>query len=127
MLSLTLPVIAPLAGCAGDPGRQAGFAPVYAGVEAQALDSDLVNLRLRMQGARDSRDLEAYADCAAAQYALAQGDGFVRHVRTLVTQSSGIWEADAVYTVSPTLPAGLRTIDAEVKVADCARSGIPVV
>ena len=33
----------------------------------------------------------------------------------------------AVYTVSAALPAGLRTIDAEVTVADFQLSGIPTV
>ncbi len=126
MLSLTVPVIAPLMGCAGSDAAGAGFAPVYLGVETEQLDADLVRLRVRMEGARDGRDAQTYAECAAAQHALDRGAGFVRHVRTLVTQSSGIWEADAVYTVSAALPEGLRTIDAEVTVAACGRDGIPV-
>jgi hypothetical protein len=127
MLGLTLPAMVPLAGCAGpQAGGEAGD-PVYLGVETQALDEDLVALRASMRDARDGRDVEAYAECAAARYAQDRGDGFVRHVRTLVTQSAGIWVADAVYTVSPALPAGLRTIDAEVTVANCARVGIPVI
>ena len=119
----------PLAGCAATSagGRDAPFAPVYHGVETFLLDGDLVNFRVSMQGARGPEDVERYAACAAAQYALIRGYGFARHVRTLVNESAGNWRADAVYTISPALPPGTRTIDAEVTVADCLLSGIPTV
>lgn len=125
ILSLTLP----LAGCAGtgSDGDAAAFAPDYGGVETRLLDGDLVNFKVNMRGARDGADVERYAECAAAQYALIRGYGFARHVRTLVSQSAGNWQADAVYTISPALPAGERTIDAEVTVANCGRNGIPTV
>ncbi len=119
---LTLPV----AGCAGSDG-EAAFEPVYEGVETRLLDGDLVSFRVTMRGARDGSDVERYAECAAAQYALIRGFGFARQVRTLTEETAGIWEADAVYTISPALPAGERTIDAEVTVANCGRNGIPTV
>ena len=68
-----------------------------------------------------------YAECAAAQYTLIRGYGFARHVRTNVTEEGGIWRADAVYTISPSLPKGLKTIDAEVTAFQCAERGIPTV
>jgi len=119
----------PLAGCAATSGGGAGtaFAPVYQGVETFLLDGDLVNFRVSMQGARGPEDVERYAACAAAQYTLIRGYGFARHVRTLVNETAGNWRADAVYTISPALPPGARTIDAEVTVADCLLSGIPTV
>ena len=58
--------------------------PVYLGIETILLDGDLVNFRVAMKGARDNADVEAYARCAAAQYALIRGFGFARHVRTHV-------------------------------------------
>lgn len=100
---------------------------VYRGIRTQLLDDDLVNFVVRMQGARDAQDVIAYARCAAAQYALIRGMGFARHVRTSVANEGGVWQADAVYTVSPALPQGFRTIDAEVTVADCTEQGIPTV
>jgi hypothetical protein len=127
ILSVTLALTLPVAGCAGSGGETEVFAPVYDGVETRLLDGDLVSFRVQMRGARDGSDVERYAECAAAQYALIRGYGFARHVRTLVTETAGNWEADAVYTISPALPAGERTIDAEVTVADCGRSGIPTV
>ncbi|MCL4675760.1 MAG: hypothetical protein KJZ59_07010 [Pararhodobacter sp.] len=122
-----------LAGCgtaASQPGDAVLGAPetaVYRGVQTRLLEDDLVHFVVAMEGARDARDPITYARCAAAQYALIRGYGFARHVRTNVTEQGGLWRADAVYTVSPALPRGFRTIDAEVTVADCTEQGIPTV
>jgi len=115
------------AGCA--PVAETDEAPVvsYRGIEAQALDTDLVDLRVAMSGTRDEAAVTAYATCAAARYALDNGSGFVRHIRTNVSKEGSIWRADAVYMISPALPRGLKTIDAEVTIADCAEQGIPTV
>jgi hypothetical protein len=117
-----------LAGCAaGEPVAQGDFSPLYQGIETRLLEDDLVSFRVAMQGARDESDVEAYGRCAAAQYALIRGAGFARHVRTNVDKSGGIWRGDAVYTISAALPIGVRTIDAEVTVRDCAALGIPTI
>ncbi len=100
---------------------------VYRGVETRLMTEEMVNFRVSMEGARDQGDVIAYARCAAAQYALVRGYGFARHLRTNVARRGGIWQADAVYTVSSALPRGMRTIDAEVTVADCTEQGIPTV
>ena len=130
MIRASLISFAALAGCelADTPDMAQGpFTPAYAGVETRLLDGDLVNFRVAMQGARGAEDVSKYAECAAAQYALIRGYGFARHVRTQVEEQGGVWRADAVYTISPALPRGLRTIDAEVTVADCGTNGIPTV
>ncbi len=117
-----------LSACATEDSNGAlPFRPEYQGIETRLLAEDLVNFQVRMAGARTDQDVADYADCAAAQYALIRGYGFARHVRTTVTVEGGIHAADAVYTVSPALPRGLKTIDAEVKVADCGERGIPTV
>lgn len=103
------------------------FRPDYKGVQTRLLEGDLVNFLVTMDGARDGQDVLDYADCAAAQYALIRGFGFARQVRTNVLEEGGLWRGDAVYTVSPALPRGLRTIDAEVVVDDCRSKGIPTV
>lgn len=103
------------------------FRPEYRGVETRLLEGDLVNFNVTMTGARDGEDVTDYAECAAAQYALIRGFGFARHVRTNVTEEGGIWRGDAVYTVSPALPRGVRTIDAEVVVDNCRAQGIATV
>lgn len=113
----------------GDPsGEQVSqFAPDYGAVETSLLDGDLVRFDVTMTGARSADDIENYAECAAAQYTLIRGYGFARHLRTNVDETGGVWAADAVYTISSSLPRGLRTIDAEVVVADCEANGIPTV
>ncbi|MFW8592607.1 hypothetical protein [Cribrihabitans neustonicus] len=121
-----------LAACAMAPGTGTGSggerpAPVYEGVETSLLEGDLVQFRVFMRGPEAPGDLDDYAQCAAAQYALIRGYGFARHVRTTTKQSGGSRSADAVYLISPSLPRGLRTIDAEVVVADCEANGIPTV
>ncbi|PRZ48452.1 hypothetical protein [Tritonibacter scottomollicae] len=102
-------------------------APDYLGVDTSLLDGDLVQFHVTMDQLGAPEDLNDYADCAAAQYALIRGYGFARHVRTKTKQESGIWKADAVYTISPALPRGLRTLDAQVVVQDCKANGIPTV
>lgn len=110
-----------------DQADVAKAAPVYGGIDTRLLDGDLVNFLVSMKGATSNNDVAAYAECAAAQYALIRGYGFARHVRTNVSEQAGTWRGDAVYTISPALPQGLRTIDAEVTVANCAETGIPTV
>ncbi|WP_371928325.1 hypothetical protein [Oceanicola sp. 502str15] len=107
--------------------RALPFEPEYEGIETRLLDGDLVGFIVEMKGARDEVDVEEYALCAAAQYTLIRGYGFVRHVRTRVAEEAGLWRADAVYTISPALPSGPTNIDAEVTVEDCRARGIPTV
>jgi len=117
-----------LAGCAKSAEEsQSRFHPEYLGIETILMDNDLVDFRVAMKGARAKDDVSAYARCAAAQYALIRGYGFARHLRTNIAESGGIWRGDAVYTISAALPLGLRNIDAEVTVRDCAAQGIPTV
>ena len=117
-----------LAACDAGAGDQVTrFQPDYRGVQTSLLEGDLVQFDVTMAGARGKTDLDDYAECAAAQYALIRGFGFARHLRTNINEEGGVWTADAVYTISPSLPRGLRTIDAEVVVANCAENGIPTV
>jgi hypothetical protein len=120
---------AALAACTpgADVSSMGSFNPGYQGIETILLDGDLVNFRVAMKGARNNADVEAYARCAAAQYALIRGAGFARHVRTTVARTGETWRGDAVYTISAALPKGFRTIDAEVTVRDCGSLGIPTV
>jgi len=96
-------------------------------VETRLLDDDLVNFRVQMTGVATDENVTDYARCAAAQYTIIRGFGFARHVRTNVQEEGGVWVADAVYTISPALPQGLQTLDAEVVTAACAEQGIPTV
>ncbi|SLN58414.1 hypothetical protein [Pseudooctadecabacter jejudonensis] len=124
---MRLPLIALTALAACEAAPVAEGAARYDGIETRLLDGDLVNFRVKMANVADEEEVADYAACAAAQYALIRGYGFARNVRTIVNEEGGIWTGDAVYTISPALPRGLRTIDAEVTVADCAARDIPTV
>lgn len=127
---LLFPLLA-LAACGETPAPEpAGFQPFtpdYLGTQTRLLEDDLVNFLVEMRGARSPADLAEYAECVAAQYALIRGFGFARHLRTNVDEEGGLWRGDAVYTISPALPEGLKTIDAEVVVETCRERGIPTV
>ena len=94
---------------------------------AEFLAPDLLQLVVEMEGARDRRDVLEYAECTVSGYALERGFGFARQVRTQVSERGGVWRADAVYSVSTSIPRGLRTIDADAAVDDCRARGIPTV
>ena len=117
----------PIAGCVEAQPEAMAFRPDYKGVDTRLLDGDLVNFVVEMTGARTGEDVADYAECAAAQYTLIRGYGFARHLRTNVEQQGSLWRADAIYTISPALPRGAKTIDAEVVVDHCAENGIPTV
>jgi hypothetical protein len=125
--SLAATTVVLVACVADEPVAQGDSSPIYGGIETILLDDELVGFRLEMTGAQSPADVEDYGRCAAAQYALTRSAGFARHVRTTVDETGGIWRGDAVYTISTARPLGLRTIDAEVAVRDCAARGIPTI
>ncbi|WP_443070167.1 hypothetical protein [Sulfitobacter sp.] len=127
MKNVGLIALLALAACTPAIPTAEDFIPEYKGVETLLLDGDLVQFNVAMTKALASQNVAAYAECAAAQYTLIRGYGFARHVRTNVAIEGGIWRADAVYTISPSLPKGLRTIDAEVVTQNCREKGIPTV
>jgi len=126
MKAAWLITVMPLAACDPVPTAEQ-FIPDYRGVETQLLADDLVQFNVSMTNAVTVADVEDYAECAAAGYTLIRGWGFARHLRTNVYEEAGVWNADAVYTISPALPRGIKTIDAEVVAAACAERGIPTV
>jgi hypothetical protein len=126
--ALMIAATAAVGACAGGAEVAQGPGnPGYLGIQTVLLDGEMVNFRVAMTGARDEADVETYGRCAAAQYALIRGFGFARHVRTQVAKTGTTWRGDAVYLISAALPAGIRTIDAEVTVRDCGELGIPTV
>ncbi len=122
-----------VAGCSPTGDDATADAPVdktpnaYLGVQTALLEGDLVNFKVRMTGVDDRGEIDDYAECAAAQYALIRGFGFARFVRSTYANEGKVVIADAVYVISAGLPAGSRTIDAEVTVGACGVAGIPTV
>ena len=107
--------------------QDAAFSSINEEIRTDLLDGDLVNFNVTMRGARIESDLRARTGCAAVENTLIRGYGFARHVRTTTKMQGGKLHADAVYTISPALPRGVSTIDAEVAVANCKELGIPTV
>ena len=116
-----------LAACAPAAPVAEDFIPDYLGAVPIVLADDLVLMQATMTNAQSNENVTDYAECAVAAYALSKGYGFARHLRTKLNEEGGVWSADAVYTMSRALPAGVATIDAEVTVAACAEAGIPTV
>ena len=81
----------------------------------------------KIRGAGGPESFGAHADRGAARYAPIGSYGYARHIRTNLAEDSGLRRADAVYTVSPALPDGSRTIDAAAAAAACAEDGIPTI
>jgi len=122
MLVLTGGLLAGLSACASTPAGK-----VYGGADPVGMGEDLYGFLVTMRGAADSTEVEDYVTCVVAGYTLEKNAGFARKVRVSVTQEGGVWSADAVYSISPALPRGIATIDAEVMAADCGERGIPTV
>jgi hypothetical protein len=123
-------LLAGIAGCTpqGRAPATIGDGPApgdYLGASVTALDDDLIAVQAQMRRVRQAGDIDGYTACVAARHARDTGDGFLRHVRTNIDEKGGIWRADAVYTISPTLPRGRMTIDAQVTAAECAENGVP--
>ncbi|MCY1125927.1 hypothetical protein OU426_03590 [Frigidibacter sp. RF13] len=118
--------LAGLSACAdGGAGDEATSGRAYGSASVRIWQDDLVRVRTEMKGAADEAEAVGYARCVVAGFALDHGMNFVRNVRTITDKEGGIWRADAVYSVTSALPAGLSTIDAEVTVEDCAERSIP--
>lgn len=125
VVAASLPSLAACAATDGAPREDMSRVPVYLGAEPVGLGGDLYGFAVQMRDPRNAADIDAYVTCVVSGYALQKGAGFVRKLRTNVKEEGGVWIADAVYSISPALPKGLATIDAEVAVADCAEQGIP--
>lgn len=119
-LALTGGLLAALPACAPVPASR-----LYEAADPVGMGGDLHGFPVSVKGAKTLADVEDYTTCVVAAYALERQAGFARKVRVAVKEEGGVRSADAVYSISPALPRGIRTIDAEVTVADCAERGIP--
>ena len=81
-----LMMVGGLSACTPPEPANLPTAPTYEGVRTTLLDGDLVEFDVTIRDARGPTDIEDYARCAAAQYALIRGYGFARHLRTNMTE-----------------------------------------
>ena len=112
-----------LAGC--ETPAQPDVPGGYRVLDTLRIDENLVNILVDSGSAGGEDAVAQFAECAAVGYALEQGFGFARHIRTNRAKSGGTWRADAVYSITPTLPQGIRTGDGNVGAQNCADLGIP--
>jgi|GEM_PF-4520738 len=75
----------------------------------------------------ERQDISGGADRAGVRNTLNESYGFAHCARGLIDEESGVWIGDVVRTTFSHLSRGLRTIDAEMTVADCAARSIPTV
>ncbi len=108
-------------------GQASAPVPRYLGVQTTRLDDELVMLRARIARPRAVSDIDAYTDCAAAQYAQIRGHGYARRIRSSIDDRGTAWVADAVYLTANEKPLGKSVIDARTTLADCKAQSIPVV
>ena len=90
-------LITPLAlgACEAPAPTAESLIPDYRGTQASLLAPDLVQIDAEMTNALSAADLKDYTDCAVAEYALANGFGFARHVRANVMEKNKVWMGDA--------------------------------
>jgi hypothetical protein len=120
---ISLPV---LVACAAPPTAE-DLVPDYLGVETVALVDDLVQVNVAMSKVLSAKDLQDYAECGLSEYASARDYGYARHLRTNVYKEGGAFAADAVYTLSSSVPDGLAIIDTAAVLAECRAKRIPTV
>ncbi|WP_108721653.1 hypothetical protein [Neptunicoccus sediminis] len=127
--ALIISTCAALAACTtGEtPAVESDIVPEYGTVQTKLLEGNLVSFDVNMRGAASEKDVLAFTDCVAAQYALIRGSGFARRVRNDVSRQRGNWIGQGVYTLSSAHPGGRYVIDAEVTAADCRANNIPMV
>ena len=121
-----LAALAALSACDAPPVSDGGTGHLLTDPPvATFLTDDLLQVSFGYRGEPDRVLLRNLADCAAAEAVLLNGQNFARHVRTTVSEEAGNSRADAIYTVSPTVPAGSKTIDASAQAEACEEEGKP--
>ncbi len=86
---------------------------------SEFLDTDLLQVIVLATGSR-SKDVSAFADCAAAYAAEQNGFSFLRQIRTNVERVDGGLQGDAVYSVSVQEPDGLVILVARDILSNCS-------
>lgn len=94
--------------------------------KADSAENRLVAVQADLVAGVDAETGFAYATCALADWAEANGIGYARHVRSLSRRSGGKTRIDAVFTLSQdSRPMGLRVMEPKETLRACAQAGIP--
>lgn len=86
---------------------------------------DLVEVTASLKAGVDAEVAFAYATCALAGWAEAQGKDYGRHIRTVQNKRRGQLLIGSVFTLSDKQPMGLRVMETEDTLRSCKDRGIP--
>lgn len=86
---------------------------------------DLVEVTANLRAGVDAEIAFAYATCALAGWAKAQGKDFGRHIRTVQNKRNGKLLVGSVFTLSGSKPMGLRVMETDDTLRSCKDRGIP--
>ncbi|MFT4013462.1 MAG: hypothetical protein QM682_08660 [Paracoccus sp. (in: a-proteobacteria)] len=85
----------------------------------------LVEVTANLRGGVDADTAFAYATCALANWADAQGTQYARHIRTLRQERNGKVIVGSVFTLSEKQPMGLTVMTTKDTLQECKARGIP--
>lgn len=86
---------------------------------------NLVEVTANLKAGVDAEVAFAYATCALAGWAEAQGKDYGRHIRTVQNKRRGKLLIGSVFTLSDKQPMGLRVMETEDTLRSCKDRGIP--
>lgn len=86
---------------------------------------ELVEVSARLRPGVNADLAFAYATCALAGWAKAQGKHYGRHIRTLQNKGGGTLQVGSVFTLSDKKPMGLRVMETNQTLQSCKDRGIP--
>ncbi|WP_343038804.1 hypothetical protein [Paracoccus aestuariivivens] len=85
----------------------------------------LVEVTANLRGGVDADTAFAYATCALANWAGANGTPYARHIRTLRDKRNGKMIVGSVFTLSEKKPLGLTVMTTKDTLQECKSRGIP--
>jgi len=87
--------------------------------------ASLVEVTANLRSGVDADTAFAYATCALANWADANGTPYARHIRTLRDKRNGKMIVGSVFTLSESKPMGLTVMTTKDTLQECKSRGIP--
>ncbi len=93
--------------------------------DSQGRSRDMVKVNARLKRGVDADTAFAYATCALAGWAKANGKDYARHIMTDQDKRDGELQVGAYFTLSEKQPMGLRVMKSDETLQACKDRGIP--
>ncbi|WBU57033.1 hypothetical protein [Paracoccus sediminicola] len=87
--------------------------------------SELVAVYVKLRQGVDGSAAFAYATCTLAAWSTTTDTPYARHIRTLSSERGGVLTVESIFTMSESLPLGLRVMERDETLQDCRANGIP--